>query len=111
MLINEIKDQRLVEIETINYLLREKNQHLRGGNIQNKSSLKVEKTNNANNIKDLKAKFKKIQKKLSKANRKPAENIMEIKRMKHQINNDTDNNGTSNYRREYQWAYEHQEEQ
>ena len=31
--------------------------------------------------------------------------------MKHQINNDTDNNGTSNYRREYQWAYEHQEEQ
>ena len=33
---------------------------------------------------------------LSKANRKSAENIKEIDRLKHQINKDTDINGTPN---------------
>ena len=41
-LINDIKEH-LVEIETMNNLLREENQHLRGENIQNKNNLKVEK--------------------------------------------------------------------
>ena len=49
-----------IEIETINNLLREENQHLRGKNIQNKKSSKVEKTNNANNIKDLETKIRKM---------------------------------------------------
>ena len=38
ILINDIKEH-LVEIETINNLLREENQHLRGENIQNKNNL------------------------------------------------------------------------
>ena len=37
VLINDIKEH-LVEIETINDLLTEENQHLRGENIQNKNS-------------------------------------------------------------------------
>ena len=41
VLINDIKEH-LVKIETINNLLREENQHLRGENIQNKNNLKVE---------------------------------------------------------------------
>ena len=57
VLINDIKEH-LVEIETINDLLTEENQHLRGENIQNKNSLKVEKSNNANNVKDLETKSK-----------------------------------------------------
>ena len=52
VLINDIKEH-LVKVETINNLLREENQHLRGENIQNKNNLKVGKTNNANNVKDL----------------------------------------------------------
>ena len=52
VLINDIKKQ-LVKVETINSLLRKENQHLRGENIQNKNNLKVGKTNNANNVKDL----------------------------------------------------------
>ena len=95
VLINGIKEH-LVEIETINNLLREVNQHLRGENIQNKNSLKVEKTNNTNNVKDLETKIKKMQTKSSKANRKLAENIKEINRLKHQINKDTDINGKPN---------------
>ena len=39
-MINDIK-KRLVEIETINNLLREENQHLRGENSQDKNNLKV----------------------------------------------------------------------
>ena len=92
VLINDIKE-RLVEIETINNLLSEENQHLRGENIQNKNNLKVEKTNNANNVKNLETKIKKMQ---TEANRKSAENIKEINRLKHQINKDTDINGTPN---------------
>ena len=80
--INDIKE-RLVEIETINNLLREENQHLRGENIQNKNNLKVEKTNNANNVKDLETKIKEMETELSEANRKSAENIKEINRLKH----------------------------
>ena len=57
VLINDIKEH-LVEIETINDLLTEENQHLRRENIQNKNSLKVEKSNNANNVKDLETKSK-----------------------------------------------------
>ena len=59
-LINDIKEH-LVEIETMNNLLREENQHLRGENIQNKNNLKVEKTNNTNSVKDLETKIKKMQ--------------------------------------------------
>ena len=68
MLINDIK-KHLVEIETINNLLREENQHLRGENIQDKNNLKVEKTNNVNNVKELVTKIKKMQTELSEANR------------------------------------------
>ena len=92
VLINDIKEH-LVKVETINNLLREENQHLRGENIQNK---KVEKTNNANNVKDLETKIKKMETELSKANRKLAGNIKEINRLKHQINKDTDINGKPN---------------
>ena len=69
VLINDIKEH-LVKIETINNLLREENQHLRGENIQNKNSLKVEKTNNTNRVKDIETKIKKMQTELSEANRK-----------------------------------------
>ena len=92
VLINDIKEH-LVKVETINNLLREENQHLRGENIQNK---KVEKTNNANNVKDLETKIKKMETELSEANRKLAGNIKEINRLKHQINKDTDINGKPN---------------
>ena len=92
VLINDIKEH-LVKVETINNLLREENQHLRGENIQNK---KVEKTNKANNVKDLETKIKKMETELSEANRKLAGNIKEINRLKHQINKDTDINGKPN---------------
>ena len=91
-MINDIKEH-LVKVETINNLLREENQHLRGENIQNK---KVEKTNNANNVKDLETRIKKMETELSEANRKLAGNIKEINRLKHQINKDTDINGKPN---------------
>ena len=94
-MINGIK-KHLVEIGTINNLLREENQHLRGENIQNKNNLKVEKTNNTNSVKDLETKIKKMQTELSEANRKLAENIKEINRLKHQINKDTDINDKPN---------------
>ena len=58
--------------------------------------MKVEKTNNANNVKDLETKIKKLQTELSEANRKSAENIKKTKRLKHQINKDTDINGKPN---------------
>ena len=92
---NDLREH-LVEIKTINNLIREENQHLRGENIQNKNNLKVEKTNNTNNVKDLETKFKKMQTELSKANRKLAESIKEINRLQHQINRDTDINGKPN---------------
>ena len=95
VLINDIKEH-LVKIETINNLLREENQHLRGENIQNKNNLKVEKTNNTNRVKDLQTKIKKMQTELSEAYRKLAENIKEVNRLKHQINKDTDINGKPN---------------
>ena len=95
VLINDIKEH-LVEIETINSLLREENQHLRRENIQNKNNLKAEKTNNAKNFKDLETKIKKMQTELAEANRKLVENIKEINKLKHQINKDADINGTSN---------------
>ena len=95
VLINDIKEH-LVKIETINNLLREENQHLRGENIQDKNNLKVEKTNNTNRVKDLQTKIKKMQTELSKAYRKLAENIKEVNRLKHQINKDTDINGKPN---------------
>ena len=76
--------------------LTEDNQHLRRENIQNKNNLKVEKTNNANNVKDLETKIKKLQAELYEANRILAENIKKTKTPKHQINKDTDINGTSN---------------
>ena len=60
VLISDIKEH-LAEVETINNQLREENQHLRGENIQNKNNLKVEKTNNTNNVKDLETKIKKMQ--------------------------------------------------
>ena len=56
-MINDIKEH-LVEIEKINNLLREENQHLRGENIQDKNNLKIEKTNNTNNVKDIETKIK-----------------------------------------------------
>ena len=59
-------------------MLKKENQHSRGGNSQNKNNLKVEKTNHANNVKDLETKIKKMQTELSEANRKSAENIKEI---------------------------------
>ena len=40
----------LVEIETINHLPREQNQHLKRENIQKKNNLKVGKTNHPNNV-------------------------------------------------------------
>ena len=88
VLINDIKEH-LVEVETINNQLREENQHFRGENIQNKNNLKVEKTNNTNIAKDLETKIKKMQTELSEANRKLAEKIKKINRLKHQINKDT----------------------
>ena len=90
--------EHLVEVETINNLLREENQHLRRENIQNKnkSNLKVEKTNNINNVKDVKTKIKKMQPELSKASRKVAENIKEINRLKHQTDMDADIKGKLN---------------
>ena len=91
-MINDIKEH-LVKLETISNLLREENQHLRGENIQNK---KVEKTNNANNVKDLETKIKKMETELSEANRKLAGNIKEINRLKHQINKDADINDKPN---------------
>ena len=60
VLINDIKEH-LVELETINNLLREENQYLRRENIQNQNNLKVEKTNNAKNVKNLETKIKKLQ--------------------------------------------------
>ena len=95
VLINDIKEH-LVKIETINNLLKEENQHLRGENIQNKNNLKIEKTNNTSRVKDLETKIKKMQTELSEANRKLAENIKEINRLKHQINKDTDIKGKPN---------------
>ena len=83
-LINDIKEH-LVKLKTINNLLREENQHLKGENIQNKNNLKVEKTNNANNVKDLETKIKKLQTELSEVNRKSADNIKKTKRLKHHI--------------------------
>ena len=79
-----------------NNLLKEKNQHLKAENIQNKNKSKVEKTKNASNLKDLRTKIKKLQTGLSKANRKSAETIKEINNLKHQINKDTDTTGTRN---------------
>ena len=95
VLINDIKEH-LVKLETINNLLREENQHLRGQNIQNENSSKVEKTNNANNVKYLETKIKKLQTELFEANRNSVENIKEINRLKHQLNIDTGINGTPN---------------
>ena len=46
--------------------------------------------------KDLETKIKKIQTKLSEVNRKSADLIKEFKKLKHQINNNTDINGTTN---------------
>ena len=73
--------------------MREENQHLWGENIQNKNSLKVEKTINANDDKDFEAKIKK---ELSAANRMSAKNIKEINRLNYEINIDTYINGTQN---------------
>ena len=83
VLINDIKEH-LVKIETINNLLREENQHLRGENILNKSNLKVGKINKTNRVKDLQTKIKKRQPEISKAHRNLAENIKEVNRLKHQ---------------------------
>ena len=66
-----------------NNLLREENQHLKVEEIQNKNKSKVEKTKNASNVKDLQTKIKKLQTELSKANRKSAETIKEINKLKH----------------------------
>ena len=73
--------------------MRQENQHLRGENIQNKNSLKVEKTINANDDKDFEPKIKK---ELSASNRMSAKNIKEINRLNYEINIDTDINGTQN---------------
>ena len=59
----------------MNNLLREENQHSRAENIKNKNNLKVEKTSNTNNVKDLETKIKKILTELSETNRKLTENI------------------------------------
>ena len=74
VLINDIKEH-LVKVETMNNLLREENQHSRAENIKNKNNLKVEKTSNTNNVKDLETKIKKILTELSETNRKLTENI------------------------------------
>ena len=73
VLINGIKEH-LVKIKTINNILREENQHLRGEN-----NLKVEKTNSTSRVKDLETAIKKIQTELYEANRKLAENIKKRK--------------------------------
>ena len=54
--------EHLVETEKINNLSREENQHLRGENIQNKTNLKIEKTNNKNHVKVLEKKSKRSKK-------------------------------------------------
>ena len=95
VLIIDIKEH-LVEIKTINNLMREENQHLRGENIQNKNNLKIEKTNNVKSVKVLETKIKKMQTELPEANRELAGNIKEINRLKHLIKKDTDINGTPN---------------
>ena len=64
-MINDIKEH-LVKIETINNLLREENQHLRGENIQNKNNLNVGKTNNTNRVKDLETTIKKCKQNYTK---------------------------------------------
>ena len=46
--------------------------------------------------KDLETKIKKIQTKLSEVNRKSANLIKEFKKLKQQINNNTDTNGATN---------------
>ena len=46
--------------------------------------------------KDLETKIKKMQTKLSEVNRKPADLIKEFKKLKQQINNNTDTNGATN---------------
>ena len=95
VLINDI-EQHLATIETINNLLREKNQYLEGENIQNKNNLKVEKSSNISRVKDLETKIKNMQTELSEGNRKLTENIKVINRLKHQINKDTDMNSNAN---------------
>ena len=46
--------------------------------------------------KDLETKIKKMQTKLSEVNRKSADLIKEFKKLKQQINNNTDTNGATN---------------
>ena len=94
-MINDI-EQHLATIETINNLLREKNQYLEGENIQNKNNLKAEKSSNINRVKDLETKIKNMQTELSEGNRKLTENIKVINRLKHQISKDTDMNSKAN---------------
>ena len=58
--------------------------------------LKVEKVNNSNTIKDLDTKIKKLQTNLSEANRKTAEKLKELNKLKKQINTDIELTGTPN---------------
>ena len=68
-LMNDIKEH-LVEIETINHLLREQNQHLKRENISKKNNLKVGKTNNPNNVQSLRNKNKKDADKIIRSKQK-----------------------------------------
>ena len=67
-----------------------------GEDIQNKNTLKVKEKKHCKQRQYLETKIKKMQTKLSEANKKSTEEIKEINRLKHQINNDTDINGKSN---------------
>ena len=66
---NDIKEH-LVEIETINHLLREQNQHLKRENISKKNNLKVGKTNNPNNVQSLRNKNQKDGNKIIRSKQK-----------------------------------------
>ena len=58
--------------------------------------LNVEKVNNSNKIKDSDTKIKKLQTNLSEANRKTAEKLKELNKLKKQINTDIELTDTPN---------------
>ena len=81
--INELKDS-LNKIEDINTLLREENKKLREENTIIKNSNKVDKASKTNKINELETQVKNLQKSLTEANRKNAEKIKEIQKLKRQ---------------------------
>ena len=87
ILIKDIQ-HHLVELESVNKLLQKENEELRGEYIKNKNSFKVEKDNYKNQINDLQREIKNNQQKLSEANRKTAEKIKEVNKIKRKMGND-----------------------